>query len=149
VKQIFHTSAVSWLFLKLIRQPETISCQIFQTSIQSLLFNILRIYISGSNPGSRDRWAGFPLKFWKHRNCRIGGLCHVGPVVILHSAKGRALIAAIKVGGLPRTCDAYFAFFIGFLAGGSFCLLVAFGVITILWLQCMQMNYSCTCSCCF
>ena len=32
-------------------------------SFLSLLFNILRIYILGSNPGSRDRWAGFPSKF--------------------------------------------------------------------------------------
>ena len=33
------------------KPSETLSCQIFQ---QSLLLNILRIYISGSNPGSRD-----------------------------------------------------------------------------------------------
>ena len=36
------------------------------------------------------------------------------------STKGRALIAAIKAERLHRTCDAYFAFVTGFLAGCSF-----------------------------
>ena len=36
------------------------------------------------------------------------------------STKGRALIAAIKAEKLPTTCDACFAFCMGFLAGGTF-----------------------------